>query len=72
MTPGYTPYDEGIENDVFIKYFDSNTPLIGVVWPGNTTFPDFTNPNATKWWTTQAARFQNVIPFDGIWIVIDF
>ena len=68
-TPGYLPYDAGLENNVFIKYFNSSEPLVGKVWPGDTVFPDFTHPNATKWWSEMAATFHNSIPFDGIWIV---
>jgi alpha-glucosidase (family GH31 glycosyl hydrolase) len=39
------------------------------VWPGLTAFPDFTNPNATEWWTEMAAAFHQIIPFDGMWLV---
>ena len=65
---GYGPYESGLEADIFIKYEDSDEPLVGVVWPGTTVFPDFTNPNATKWWTQCAADFRKSIPYDGIWI----
>ena len=68
-SPGYAPYDDGIASDVFIKYFNSTTPLIGKVWPGTTVFPDFTNPETVKWWSNQASRFHSAIPFDGMWIV---
>jgi alpha-glucosidase (family GH31 glycosyl hydrolase) len=69
ITPGYKPYDEGLDANVFIKYYNSSEPLKGAVWSGQTVFPDFTNPNTTKWWTNQAVRFHKTIPFDGIWIV---
>jgi alpha-glucosidase (family GH31 glycosyl hydrolase) len=39
------------------------------VWPGATAFPDFTNPNATQWWTDMAGAYHNIVPFDGMWIV---
>jgi lysosomal alpha-glucosidase len=68
-TPGYLPYDEGLVNNVFIKYYNSTEPLVGKVWPGDTVFPDFTNPNTTKWWTKMASNFHSLISFDGIWIV---
>ncbi len=40
------------------------------VWPGPTAFPDFTNPNSVEWWTNMAADFHEIIPFDGMWIVL--
>lgn len=67
-TVGYYPYDSGLKSDIFIKYSNKNEPLVGSVWPGTTVFPDFTNPNTTLWWTEQAIRFHNQIPFDGMWI----
>jgi alpha-glucosidase (family GH31 glycosyl hydrolase) len=42
------------------------------VWPGATVFPDYTNPNATEWWTNMAASFHEIIPYDGIWLVLIF
>ncbi|XP_074657102.1 lysosomal alpha-glucosidase-like [Tubulanus polymorphus] len=67
---GYKPYEDGIALDVFIKnpWEGSSAPLIGKVWPGNTVFPDFTHPNATRYWTKQAKEFYQKIKFDGIWI----
>ena len=56
-------------SNVFIKYYQSSETLIGEVWPGQTAFPDFTNPNTSLWWTNLASRFHDLIPFDGIWIV---
>ena len=68
-TNGYSPYENGLENGVFIKSVDSDQPLVGKVWPGETVYPDFTNPNTTKWWTRLASDFHSKIPFDGLWIV---
>ncbi len=56
--------------NVFIKTLDTNEPLVGAVWPGNTVFPDFTNPNTSIWWAEVASKYHEVVPFDGIWIVI--
>ena len=42
------------------------------VWPGPTVFPDFTNLNATLWWTAMAGAFHDIIPFDGVLIVSSF
>jgi hypothetical protein len=40
------------------------------VWPGLTAFPDFTNPDSVEWWTNMAAAFHEIIPFDGMWLVL--
>ena len=69
-TPGYEPYETGLNDKVFIKKFNSEEPITGVVWPGTTVFPDFTNPNTTLWWTYLANKFHEKIHFDGLWIVI--
>lgn len=39
------------------------------VWPGETAFPDFTNPDAIQWWTDIANLYHDMVPFDGMWIV---
>jgi alpha-glucosidase len=48
---GYAPYDSGIKNDAFIKKPDGS-PFVGVVWPGESVFPDFTLTRARDWWGT--------------------
>jgi len=46
---GYTAYEEGIKQNMFIKYPDG-TDYTAQVWPGWCNFPDFTKPEARKWW----------------------
>jgi alpha-glucosidase len=46
---GYAPYDSGMKADVFVKNPDG-TPFVGVVWPGDSVFPDFTLTRARDWW----------------------
>ncbi|XP_074649691.1 lysosomal alpha-glucosidase-like isoform X2 [Tubulanus polymorphus] len=65
---GYGPFDDGIKMDVFVKKFDNSGPIYGKVWPGITAFPDFTHPNAEKYWGKQAAQFHNLVNFDGMWL----
>ncbi|ELU15628.1 hypothetical protein CAPTEDRAFT_167453 [Capitella teleta] len=66
--PGkYAAYDEGVKDGVFIQDSKGNL-LIGKVWPGTVTFPDFYHPNATKWWTKQAQDWHTKVSYDGIWI----
>ena len=46
---GYTPYDSGIKEDVFVKNPDGST-YVGTVWPGESVFPDFTLSRVRDWW----------------------
>ncbi len=48
---GYAPYDSGIKNDVFVKNPDGSV-FVGIVWPGESIFPDFTLTRARNWWGT--------------------
>lgn len=64
----YSPYQMGLEMDVFVKN-SSNQLFVGKVWNRKSTvWPDFTHPNATKYWTSQFAQYHKIIPFDGAWI----
>ncbi|CAL1274835.1 unnamed protein product [Larinioides sclopetarius] len=67
--PGtYPPYDEGLEEDIFIKN-PNGTVFKGKVWTGGeTAFPDFSNPRATAYWSKQFSDFHNKVNFDGVWI----
>lgn len=47
--PNYPLYQSGLEEDVFCHLPDGEI-LTGVVWPGLTVYPDFTNPLARAWW----------------------
>ncbi len=46
---GYVPYDSGIKNDVFVKRPDGSV-YVGIVWPGDSVFPDFTLSRVRDWW----------------------
>ena len=48
---GYTPYDTGIAGDHFVHNPDG-TVYTGVVWPGPTVFPDFTQQQSRVWFGT--------------------
>ena len=65
VEPGYKAYDDGVEQDVFIKYPDG-TNYAGQVWPGWCHFPDFTNPAARKWWKDQFTDYVN-LGVKGFW-----
>src|SRR5436309_6183771 len=46
---GYAPYDSGMKNDVFVKNSDGSV-YVGIVWPGESVFPDFTLTRVRDWW----------------------
>ncbi len=53
---GYKPYDEGTAGDHFVKNPDGST-YVGVVWPGKSVFPDFTQQKSREWWGTLYSDF---------------
>uniref|UniRef100_A0A8C5WMN8 Lysosomal alpha-glucosidase n=1 Tax=Leptobrachium leishanense TaxID=445787 RepID=A0A8C5WMN8_9ANUR len=63
----YPPYDTGLKRGVFIMN-ETGQPLVGKVWPGDTVFPDFTNPETFVWWYDMVKGFHDQVPFDGMWI----
>lgn len=64
---GYTPFDSGLEQGLFVMEGDNSTPYIGKVWPGFTAFPDFLNNKTAAWWQQQIATFLQGVPYDGLW-----
>ncbi|XP_051873196.1 sucrase-isomaltase, intestinal [Pristis pectinata] len=64
----YHSYDRGTEMGVWINESDGRTPLLGEVWPGETVFPDYTNPQCVKWWVGECDKFYQDIKYDGLWI----
>ncbi|MGC8609383.1 MAG: glycoside hydrolase family 31 protein, partial [Thermoplasmata archaeon] len=50
--PGYRIYDEGLKNDMFIKYPDGSI-VYAPVWAGMSAFPDFSRSDVAIWWGRQ-------------------
>jgi alpha-glucosidase len=53
---GYSVYDSGKEGDHFCKN-PQGQDFIGLVWPGETVFPDFSREDARQWWADQVKTF---------------
>jgi len=68
-TGTYSPFDEGLSEDIFVK--DGNGKLyLGKVWNEvSTVWPDWSHPNVTRYWTNQLRKFHETVPIDGTWLV---
>ncbi|KYO38599.1 hypothetical protein Y1Q_0023325 [Alligator mississippiensis] len=68
--PGtYRPYELGEEMGIWVNNSDGITPAVGKAWPpGDSVFPDYTNPKTADWWTQLCVEFKNVLDYDGLWI----
>jgi alpha-glucosidase len=62
---GYTPYDSGLKDDIFLKRADGST-YVGPVWPGDSVFGDFTLTKARDWWGGLYKNFSD-IGVSGFW-----
>lgn len=47
--PGVALYDSGLAADAFVRDA-AGRAVRGVVWPGESVYPDFTDPRAREWW----------------------
>ncbi len=62
---GYTPYDSGTAQDRFVHMPDGSV-FSGIVWPGLSVFPDFTEQQTRAWWGSLYTDFVH-IGLDGFW-----
>jgi alpha-glucosidase len=62
---GYVPYDSGMKDDVFVKNPDGSV-YVGVVWPGESVFPDFTLTRVRDWWGNLYKEFI-AMGISGFW-----
>ncbi|NCC73261.1 MAG: DUF4968 domain-containing protein [Sphingobacteriia bacterium] len=62
---GYDAYEEGVEQQLFVKYPDG-TDWTAQVWPGWCHFPDFTGEKARLWW---GEKFKGYVEdgIEGFW-----
>jgi alpha-glucosidase len=61
----YFPYDSGMAGDHFVKNPDGSV-YTGVVWPGPSVFPDFTQQQTRAWWGTLYGNFHK-LGIEGFW-----
>jgi alpha-glucosidase len=66
----YPPFLRGEEGNVFLQRANGSV-WKGVVWPGQTVFPDWFAANATDYWINEFAIFfspESGVDIDGVWI----
>lgn len=64
--PGYRIYDEGHAMDAFCHNPEGGE-FVGLVWPGETVFPDFTLPEVRAWWAGHVEQFAKE-GFGACWV----
>lgn len=64
--PGFPLYDEGLAQGHFCVT-PEGSPFVGLVWPGETVFPDFAKSATRDWWARQVASFA-ALGFSGFWL----
>ncbi len=62
---GYQAYEDGLAQDVFVKYPDG-IPYKGEVWPSWSHFPDYTDPKVRAWWGEKYKTLTD-IGIQGFW-----
>ena len=63
---GYSVYEEGLKQGHFCMT-PQRHPFVGVVWPGDTVFPDFSRTKTRRWWAGHVARFR-ALGFSAFWL----
>ena len=66
VNPDNYVWRSGFERNIFCRRHDGAL-LQGNVWPGNCTFPDFTNPTTRRWWARLFQRQVGEYGVRGIW-----
>ncbi len=65
IDPKYRVYEQGIDRGMFCK-LPNGKPAKALVWPGWSSFPDFTDPEVRDWWMDQYRRLL-AMGMAGIW-----
>jgi len=63
---GYEVYEDGVNQDVFIK-IENGDVFTGQVWPDDAAFPDWFGENTASWWGNWLSKLHDQVGFDGLW-----
>lgn len=64
--PGYAVYDDGHQAKIFCENPEGGE-FVGMVWPGDTVFPDFSLAEGRAWWAGYAKKFREE-GFAATWV----
>ncbi|KFZ52922.1 Maltase-glucoamylase, intestinal, partial [Podiceps cristatus] len=71
----YPPFSRGVQDDVFIKWPNTNDIMYSKIYGAHAAFPDFFRNSTVKWWKREILEFYNnptnasrSVKFDGLWI----
>lgn len=62
----FNVYQDGHQQDVFCRNKQGGE-YVGIVWPGETVFPDFTLDKGRRWWAGYCSQFLQQ-GFSGAWV----
>jgi alpha-glucosidase len=62
----YEVYREGRDQDLFCRNPEGGE-YIGLVWPGESAFPDFSLAETRAWWAERVKKFAE-LGFEGAWL----
>jgi alpha-glucosidase len=63
---GYAVFTEGVEKNYFLTRPDGDL-MIGQVWPGDSVYPDFTDPEVRDWFGSLYEKLYNEDGVSGFW-----
>lgn len=67
LDPDFDHYRSGLRQGIFCMGPEGK-PYVGMVWPGETVFPDFSMPEGRAWWAERTRSFFLDHGFSAAWI----
>ncbi|KFP46261.1 Maltase-glucoamylase, intestinal, partial [Cathartes aura] len=71
----YPTFSRGVQDDVFIKWPNTNDIIYSKIYGAHAAFPDFFRNSTVGWWKREILEFYNnptnisrSVKFDGLWI----
>ncbi|KAF6262828.1 glycosyl hydrolases family 31-domain-containing protein [Scenedesmus sp. NREL 46B-D3] len=69
VSNGYSAYEEGNKDSIWIKDYTGKETFVGQVWPGPSVYPDYMSSAAVgPWLQRKIDRFHKQVPWSGLWL----